>query len=181
VSQECFGISRRFIAIDGTFLKGRFIQTLLLAIGIDADGHNTILAWGVVESENRESWEWFFQHLRRAIPAVSLEECTLISDRDKGLLVAERMLGPTVIAAHCCYHLRENFTEKFGRALASHFWAVARAQIDVAYFAALEKLREVKLATTEYLENASLETWAEALFRGCRYGHDTSNIVESVN
>jgi hypothetical protein len=91
------------------------------------------------------------------------------------------MLGPIVIAAHCCYHLRENFIEKFGRALASHFWAVARARTDVAYFAALEKLREVKPAAAEYLENASPETWAEALFRGRRYGHDTSNIVESVN
>jgi transposase-like protein len=52
MSQECFGLLRRFIAVDGTFLKARFIQTLLLAIGIDADGHNTILAWAVVELEN---------------------------------------------------------------------------------------------------------------------------------
>ena len=32
-----------------------------------------------------------------------------------------------------------------------------------------------------YLENAHPETWAEAWFPGCQYGHNTSNIVESVN
>ena len=55
------------VAVDGTFLRARFIQILLLAVGIDADGHNTILAWAVVESENRNSWAWFFRHLQHAI------------------------------------------------------------------------------------------------------------------
>jgi transposase-like protein len=181
VSRECFNLSRRFVAVDGTFLKARFIQTLLLAVGIDADGHNTILAWAVVESENRNSWEWFFRHLRRAIPTISLEACTLISDRDKGLLFAEPILGPLIMAARCCHHLKENFIEKFGRGLAPQFWAVARARTEARYIATLQKLREIKEAAATYLEQALPETWAEAWFLGRRYGHDTSNIVESVN
>jgi len=32
-----------FVAIDVTFLKGEFVQTLLLAVGIDANGHKLIL------------------------------------------------------------------------------------------------------------------------------------------
>src|SRR5436190_2298547 len=90
-----------------------FYTDLSLAIGTDADGHNTILAWAVVESENRDSWEWFFRHLQRAIPSISWESCTLISDRDKGLLPAESILGPLITAACCCHHLKENFIEKF--------------------------------------------------------------------
>ena len=113
--------------MDGTFLKARFIQTLLLTVGIDANGHNTILAWAVVELENQNLWEWFFCHLQRAIPTISQEACTLISDQDKGLLLAEPILGPLMIAAHCCHHLKENFIEKFGHGLAPQFWAVARA------------------------------------------------------
>jgi hypothetical protein len=35
---------RRIVAADGTFLTGRFVLTLLLAVGIDANGHNVILA-----------------------------------------------------------------------------------------------------------------------------------------
>lgn len=31
------------IAVDGTFLKGRFVQTLLLAVTINADGIDLLL------------------------------------------------------------------------------------------------------------------------------------------
>jgi hypothetical protein len=48
---------RRLLAVNGTFLKARFVQTLLLSVSIDANGQITLLAWGVVESENRNSWE----------------------------------------------------------------------------------------------------------------------------
>lgn len=87
---------RRFFAVDRTFLKARFVQTLLLAIGIDVNGQIILLAWGVVESENRDSWEWFFHHLQRAIPEVSYEDMTLVSDQDKGLLEAEEVLSALV-------------------------------------------------------------------------------------
>ena len=105
----------------------------------------------------------------------------MISDRDKGLLLVESILGPLITAACCCHHLKENFTEKFGRGLAPLFWAVARARTEERYIAVLQKLRETKEAAAIYLENAHPETWVEARFPGRRYGHDTSNIVESVN
>jgi hypothetical protein len=54
--------------VDGTFLKARFIQTLLLAVGIDPNGELILLAWAVVESENRWS-----------IPELVVEESTLVS------------------------------------------------------------------------------------------------------
>lgn len=86
---------------------------LLLAVGIDANGHNIILAWAVVESENRSSWEYFLRLLRRAIPEVSSERVGFISDRDKGLMEAEEVLGPVVVRALCCRHLKENFVERY--------------------------------------------------------------------
>jgi hypothetical protein len=49
------------------------------------------------------------------------------------------------------------------------------------YEGALEKLRSLKPEAATYLEAASPENWVEVLFRGWRYGHDTSNIVESQN
>jgi hypothetical protein len=45
--------------VDRTFLTGRFRLTLLLAVSIDADSRNVILAWAVVESENSSLWEYF--------------------------------------------------------------------------------------------------------------------------
>jgi len=82
-SRTTFQQLRRIVAADGTFLTGRFVLTLLLAVGIDANGHNVILAWAVVESENRDSWECFLRLLRRCIPEIASEPCVFISDREK--------------------------------------------------------------------------------------------------
>jgi len=119
--KQTFWLLRRLVAVDGTFLKARFVLTLLLAVGIDANGELYPLAWAVVESENQSSWEWFLHHLRWALPLLAEEEATLISDRDKGLLEAEEVLGPQVTRAFCCHHLKGNFTDRYGRALAPAF------------------------------------------------------------
>jgi len=60
-----------------------------------------------VEEENESSWRYFLGHLRRAIP--ESESMTLISDRDKGLLAADEIIGDGVARAFCCFHLKEIF------------------------------------------------------------------------
>ena len=96
---------RQFLAVDGTFLKAPFVQTLLFAVGIDGNGKNLPLAWAIVESKNKDSWTWFFSHLKTAIPEVV--GMTLISDRDKGLLAAEQEIFRDMIQSLiCCFHLK---------------------------------------------------------------------------
>jgi hypothetical protein len=43
-SQLSWGHMRRLFAADGTFLKGRFIQQLLLAVGVDSNRNGLVLA-----------------------------------------------------------------------------------------------------------------------------------------
>ncbi len=65
-----------------------------------------------------------------------------------------------------------------------HFWKVAKAKTASAYQDSLQELREVPdqgAAAANYLEAAEPETWATALCRGRRYGHETNNCVESTN
>lgn len=86
-SAVSFKHMRRFLTVDGTFLKAKFMQTLLFAVGIDGNGKNLILAWGMVESENYASGHWFLTNLKRAMPGIDdkqQEGLTLISDGDKG-------------------------------------------------------------------------------------------------
>ncbi len=180
-SRATFQASRRLVAVDGTFLKARFILTLLVAVGIDANGHIVPLAWAVAESENADSWEWFLNHLKWSLLELVSEPSTLVSDRDKGLLVAERTLSPQVAIAHCCRHLSENFSERFGRGLLPLFWKIARATTVAQFDGHLEELRALKPEASAYLCGAEPERWALAKFRGRRYGHDTSNIAESFN
>jgi len=45
-----------------------------------------VIAWAIVESENRDSWRYFVMHLLAALPILSERPTTFMSDRDKGLM-----------------------------------------------------------------------------------------------
>jgi transposase-like protein len=153
VSNTAFRHCRRFIACDGTFLKSKFVQTLLLAVGIDANGHTLILAWGVVESENAESWEYFFRNLHSALPTLDEAEWTFISDRDKGIDAAEVYLGTKIVRAFCCRHLEQNFVTKFRSKLKSFFWSAARAKTTYIFEKVMAEIKAVNPEAEQYLRS----------------------------
>ena len=180
-SRESFRLCRHFIAVHGTFQKTKFVQTLLLAVTIDVNGHTLLLAWAIVESENSSSWEYFLINLQQCIPKICTEATTLIRDCDKGLISTSNVLAPTVVCAFCCQHLKENFTTTYGRGLASKFWVIARAESGQKFENSMLTHSEIKPAAERYLRNIHPRLWEKGHFPGSRYGHDTSNIVESVN
>lgn len=61
------------------------------------------------------------------------------------------------------------------------FWAAARAKTESAFRNVLEKIGEKKEECAEYLRAIPPDRWAAWAFPYPRYGHDTSNIIESVN
>lgn len=179
-AQLSFQQCRRFVVVHGTFCKARFVQTLLMAVSIDANGHIVLLAWAVVESEKKDMWEYFMFHLKHAIPQIM--EATIISDRDKGLQSAEEILGPKIFRAHCCFHLYENFQTRFGIRLTELYFAkIANAKTEQAYDSNINLLRQEKPPAAEYLASIDQELWVTAFFRGRRQGHNTSNLFESCN
>lgn len=181
VSAESFRLCRRFLAADGTFLKSKFVQTLLLAVGIDANGHALVLAWAVVESENAESWAYFFKFLRQAIPCLTEEVFTFISDRDKGIEAAEVEMGSKMQRALCCYHLEKNFTGSFGVGLRKLFWSAARAKTEHVFDKVMAEIKAAKPAAEQYLRDVDPYKWTTLRFPGRRFGHYTSNVAESCN
>lgn len=178
-SKYTFTHCRPFIALDGTFLKTRFVQTLLLAVTIDANDQVLPLAYGVVESENTSSWEYFLAHLKSAIPRTQF--CTLISDRDKGLMTAIPDTFPHAIQAYCCQHLAANVQKKYLLAARNQFWKIARAKTQQAFEDGMTEMHQIRPDAVEYLRNIASSLWAYPFVSGPRFGHDTSNIVESAN
>jgi transposase-like protein len=131
---------------------GLSTDTLLLAVSIDANGHNVILAWAIVESENRDSWEYFLRLLRRCIPEVASEPCVFISDRDKGLQEADAVLGDNLLRAYCCKHIEGNLKDKFGgkEGLPALFWKAARARLPNGFEHYMQKIATINAAAEEY-------------------------------
>jgi hypothetical protein len=54
---------RPFIGVDGCHLKTKYGGQLLIAVGRDPNDQYFPLAFGVVETETKESWRWFIQQL----------------------------------------------------------------------------------------------------------------------
>ena len=70
-----------------------------------------------MESENEDSWHYFFKHLIYIIPEIEEEAIIFILDRDKGLGAADNELRDKIIRAVYAYYLIDNFTTKFSHIL----------------------------------------------------------------
>ncbi|KAL6853428.1 hypothetical protein ACP4OV_019457 [Aristida adscensionis] len=86
-----FRYCRPLLCVDGTFLTGKYKGQILTAIGVDTDNQILPVAFAFVESENRESWLWFFRHLKQGVIHDRPNVC-VIHDRHKGILSAIKSL-----------------------------------------------------------------------------------------
>ncbi|CAA7049322.1 unnamed protein product [Microthlaspi erraticum] len=59
-----FQYLRRVIVVDGTHLTGTYGGVLLVSAGHDGNFQIFPLAFAIVDAEDSESWEWFFNKLR---------------------------------------------------------------------------------------------------------------------
>ena len=113
-SIESFRHCRPVFSIDGTFLLGKYMGTLLVAISCDADNALVPLAFALVEKENKDSWGWFLRLVRIHIVGPGREVC-VISDRHQGILSAVQEQLPGYAPLHhrwCTRHLAENLFRK---------------------------------------------------------------------
>ncbi|KAI9919125.1 hypothetical protein PsorP6_011445 [Peronosclerospora sorghi] len=81
-ARQAFKHMRKFVVVDGTFTKNRFVQTLLLAVGRDANDQLVLLAWTVVLNECTDTWTWFMIALMTAYPDMSEADTVIINDRE---------------------------------------------------------------------------------------------------
>jgi nitroimidazol reductase NimA-like FMN-containing flavoprotein (pyridoxamine 5'-phosphate oxidase superfamily) len=108
--------------VDGTFLTGKYKGQILMAIGQDGNNQIVPLAFAFVESENTESWLWFFRQLKIAIMKERPNVC-IIHDRHAGILKAVKTLKETgpdeetpwlyLQSRWCMRHLGANFFSQF--------------------------------------------------------------------
>ncbi|XP_027364652.1 uncharacterized protein LOC113871751 [Abrus precatorius] len=172
--------------VDGTFLYGKYRQTLLIAT--TQDGNNCVLpiAFAIVEGETLSAWEWFLAMIR--IHVTNKAGLCLISDRHQSIkgAVSNPHLGwqpPNTYHVYCIRHIASNFNRQFKNTM------LKKKLIQLGYTPS-KQIFESKLNTFRsqspeiqtWIDNISKEKWSLAYDdEGRRYGHMTTNLSESVN
>jgi hypothetical protein len=121
------------------------------------------------------------EHLVKAFNISLLHQYVIICDRDKGLLNTVQSKLPGVYYAMCCQHIAENIHKKFGQEYQALFWQIARARTRRIFDTAVQALKREAPQVVGYVSSIGYDRFAFACFLLSRLGHDTSNIVESIN
>ena len=102
---------RPVVAVDGTFLKAKCLGALFIA-GCK-DGNNQIypLTFGIGDSKNDASWEWFLQKLHNAIGHI--DDLFVISNRHGSIEKIIHKAFSHVRHGVCTYHVGQNLKTKF--------------------------------------------------------------------
>ncbi|KAL7204783.1 hypothetical protein ACSBR2_017819 [Camellia fascicularis] len=178
---------RPLLFLDGTFLKGRFKGNLLTATTKDGNRGLFPIAFAIIGSENTTNWSWFLQHLWSALD----EDMTLtfISDRHVGLIESMPIIFPTIHHAFCLQHLQRNLRDKLKYMNNLHRIGLIAKFNNCAYAPTVTVFEDMvgkftksgKAITTGFLQDLPPQHWANAYFRGNRYGEMCSNAAKSFN
>ncbi|XP_038983330.1 uncharacterized protein LOC120103888 isoform X2 [Phoenix dactylifera] len=183
---------RPLIFMDGTFIKHKNGGVLLGATAKDGNDDMFPIAYGVVDTETDENWEWFCQIFKEAIHSCSAyhgQKFTFMTDRHQGIIKSVPKYFPGCYHSYCIRHVKENFKNQ----VLVHYRAADRKRLldlvnAVAYTPRLNvfqkligKLTSEAPGASTFLLHANPEHWANAIFPGPRWGTMTSNVAECFN
>lgn len=172
---------RGIISIDAAHLKGKYRGQLLVATSLDGNNKIFPIAFAVVESENTDSWSWFFRILGDRVIGIE-SRFVLISDRHPGILESVPLVFPNVIHGFCLRHLCENFVREFKDNVAKQkIWMMGKIYGIPAFEREMLGLRESQPKYYKWLSAIDQTKWTRAYFPAKRYRMMTTNISECVN
>ncbi|XP_066162283.1 uncharacterized protein [Oryza sativa Japonica Group] len=187
-SIEAFKHCRPVLAIDATFLTGKYGGALMTALSAGAEDQLVPLAFALVEKENSRDWCWFIDLVRRVVVGPHREVC-IISDRHAGIMNAMMTPVPGLPSVHhrwCMRHFSANF-HKAGADKHQTKELLRICQIDEKWIFErdVEALRQrIPEGPRKWLEDELLDKdkWSRAYDRnGRRWGYMTTNMAEQFN
>jgi hypothetical protein len=175
------GGCRPYLAVDSTFLTGRFKGQIASATAVD--GHNWMypVCFGVFDSETNENWIWFMQLLRQAIGSpLGLAICT---DAGQAVMTGVQEVFPEAEHRECMFHLVSNFKKKFhGKVFDDHLWAAAYSWNPYLFDKNWVAMETAKPAATAFIRKWHNRFWSRSQFSIlCKVDYVTNNLAECFN
>ena len=181
-----------YLHLDGIILKRSWAGevknvSVLVALGIGADGYRQILGVAEGEKEDLEGWRGFLRYLRdRGLAGVRL----VISDACRGLIEAVQEVFPKADWQRCAVHFYRNVfshtpNNKMGevaRMLKAIHAQENRAAAEAKTAEVIEKLKELRLHKAAFLieqkigETMTYYAYPSSHWRQIR----TNNLIERV-
>ncbi|CAH9125525.1 unnamed protein product [Cuscuta epithymum] len=169
------------LIIDGSFMKSYYKGTLLTACAQDANDQIFPLAFGVCDTERKDTWLWLFKMLKETL--AHRDDLFIVSDRHEGIIHAARVVFPHAEHGYCVQHILGNIRTKFKGCdgLAWKFNQAARAASPAELEEYLALLDSEDAGIRPYLSAIGFEKWTRCYSRRTRYSVMTSNNAESMN
>ena len=170
------------VVVDGAFLKAAYGGTLISACTYNAEGKILPLAFAVVDSENNDSYIWFFERFREAF--AYRPEMSIVSDRHDSIANAVEKVYPEAGHYNCIYHLLNNIKMKYRKnneELKKFFFGAAKAYTQYTFEYNMQQLDQMDVRIRKYLDGVGREKWAALYAKDYRRQAMTSNIAESLN
>ncbi|XP_072992286.1 uncharacterized protein [Typha latifolia] len=179
---------RPLLFLDRIPLKANNQFKLLAAAAVDGDDAIFPVAFSVVEDENYDSWLWFLVQLKYAV--TTSRTITFVSNRQKGLDEAVPQVFEDSYHSYCLHHLIEDFkgelkkgpwSQQVKDAMIDDFTRAAQACTIEDFNSSIDSIRNVSVEAADWVVASKPENWSDAIFRGSRYDHFSSNIVDSFS
>jgi hypothetical protein len=155
-TEHAFQFYRLLVLVDGTFLTGKYRDTLMMAAAVDPEDQIVPMAFALAEGENNSSWSWFMRLLRTQVLGASRTIC-LILDRHAEILHAagEDIEGfPSLVHRWCMRHFVANFWRRQRKKEVSDMVkALCCVRIEYQF---KEKIREL-----DKVMNQAAKTWLQ--------------------
>ncbi|GJX27220.1 transposase, MuDR, MULE transposase domain protein [Tanacetum coccineum] len=150
---------RPLIIIDAAHLKGTYLGTNLVAVGMDGNNQIIPIATGVSQGETGESWTWILRKLKECIGEVP--NLTIISYIHYAITLACNTVFPNSFHGYCCRHLMINCgmqSDKYKEL----YWKTCKAYTVQDFEKLMTDIHAVRPDAHQKLVEAGVEKWSRA-------------------
>ena len=170
------------IFVDACHIKNEYNGVVLAACSIDGNGQTVPIAFGIVDIEDNNNWHWFMEYLQHSHSIIVEKHFSFMSDQEKGITNATTDVFPGCQQCFCVKHIEKNVRKRLdGRAVVNDLWGAARCNNLQKFNHHMENISKKSNEAFAYLNSIDKDTWTLFFASVAKFGHDTSNVVESFN